>query len=73
YLMLALQRTGNIWLTLGLHWSGNVLYQVTHAIIQTVPGKNDFPPMVLYILFLLLLIPVTYFLSRKPKPVHTGN
>lgn len=71
YLMLALQRTGNIWLTLGLHWSGNVLYQITHNIIQTVPGKNHFPSMVLYILFLLLLIPVTYLISRKLKPVNT--
>lgn len=73
YLMLALQRTGNIWLTLGLHWSGNVLYQITHNIIQTVPGKNDFPSMFLYILFLLLLIPATYLLSRKKKPQPADN
>lgn len=66
YLMLALQRTGNIWLTVGLHWSGNIVYQVTNHIMQTDSGKNNFPPMVLYIFFLLLLIPLTYILSRKP-------
>ncbi len=73
YLMLALQRTGNIWLTLGLHWSGNVLFQVTHTIIKTAPGKNNFPPMVIYICFLLLLLPVTYLLSRKSPAAHLEN
>lgn len=65
YLMLALQRTGNIWLTVGLHWSGNVVYQVTNNILQTDSGKNSFPPMIIYLFFLLLLIPLTYILSRK--------
>ena len=65
FLILAMLRTSNIWLTLGLHWSGNIVYQTTNNIIHTVPGKSNLSGIGLYILFLLLLIPVTYLISRN--------
>ena len=65
FLMLALVRTGNIWLTLGLHWSGNIVYQTTHQVIETNSTVSGNQGMLLYISFLLLLIPLTLLLSKK--------
>ncbi|MEO6893513.1 MAG: CPBP family intramembrane glutamic endopeptidase [Ginsengibacter sp.] len=72
FLMIALMVTKNIWLTLGLHWSGNIVYQVTNNIIQTSSTTNDSKQLWLYISFLVLLIPLTYFVAtyltkRKSK------
>ncbi len=67
FLMLAMVRTGNIWLTLGLHWAGNIVYHTTHSVMHTEAGKGNFSGTLLYILFLLLLIPITFFISRKKK------
>ena len=72
FLMLALVRTGNIWLTLGLHWSGNIVYHTTNSIMHTEAGKGVFSGKLLYILFLLLLVPVTYFIS-KPKAIAVNE
>lgn len=63
-LMLALMLTKNIWLTLGLHWSGNIIYQLTNNIIQTKSLGNGQGQLWLYIGFLLLLIPATYFTGK---------
>lgn len=65
FLMLAMVRTGNIWLTLGLHWAGNIVYHSTHSILHTVRGQGKFSGDLMYLFFLLLLIPVTYFISKK--------
>jgi hypothetical protein len=68
FLMLAMVRTGNIWLTLGLHWAGNIIYHSTHSVMHTVNGQGKFPGSILYVLFLLLLIPVTWYITKKePK------
>ena len=67
FLMLAMVRTGNIWLTLGLHWAGNIVYHTTHSVMHTEAGKGNFSGTLLYILFLLLLIPITFFISQKKK------
>lgn len=78
FLMLALMLTKNIWLTLGLHWSGNILYQVTSNIIQTKSLNDGSGQLWLYIGFLLLLIPATYYTgkylsARDNRPMYTGN
>ncbi|MBZ5857430.1 CPBP family intramembrane glutamic endopeptidase [Flavihumibacter profundi] len=65
FLMMALVKTGNLGLTLGLHWSGNIVYQSTNNIIQTGPGNNAFAGNYLYIFFLLTLIPVTLYLGTR--------
>ena len=72
FLMLAMVRTGNIWLTLGLHWAGNIVYHTTHSVMHTEAGKGNFPGNTLYILFLLLLIPVTYFISKHKNQTQAG-
>ena len=64
FLVLALMLTKNIWLTLGLHWSGNIVYQLTNNIIRTKPMANGHTQLWLYIGFLLLLIPATYFTGK---------
>jgi membrane protease YdiL (CAAX protease family) len=69
FLSIALVRTGSIWMTLGLHWSGNMIYQVTSNIIQTEKGSSQFPELALYIFFLLALIPVTWYISKPVKTV----
>lgn len=73
FLMLALMITKNIWLTLGLHWSGNILYQVTQQIIQTQSHGSAAARLWLYIGFLLLLVPVTYILARFLRQTKTGS
>jgi len=75
FLMLAMVRTGNIWLTLGLHWSGNLLYQLTHNVLQTKTLTDGKEGMILYIAFLLLLIPVTLIVTKKDqsKPLLTTS
>ncbi len=67
FLMLAMVRTGNIWMTLGLHWAGNIVYHTTHSVMHTVNGKGKFPGEWLYVIFLLLLIPVTWYISSEEK------
>lgn len=78
FLMLALMLTRNIWLTLGLHWSGNIVYQVTGNIIQTRSLRTGPEQLWLYIVFLLLLIPATYYTgkylsARENQHPHSGN
>ena len=70
FLMLAFIRTGNIWLTLGLHWSGNIVYQTTHQVMETQSLVSGNQGMLLYISFLLLLIPLTLWLT-KPRMKRT--
>lgn len=64
FLVLALMLTKNIWLTLGLHWSGNIVYQLTNNIIRTKSLANGHAQLWLYIGFLFLLIPATYFTGK---------
>lgn len=69
FLMLAMVRTGNIWFTLGLHWAGNIIYHTTHSVMHTVNGQGKFSGAVLYLLFLLALVPVTWFFTKKETTV----
>jgi membrane protease YdiL (CAAX protease family) len=73
FLSMALVRTGSIWMTLGLHWSGNMVYQVTNNIIHTEKGSGRFPELALYIIFLVLLIPVTWYISRPLRPASRSE
>lgn len=73
FLMLALMLTKNIWLTLGLHWSGNIIYQLTNNIIQTKSLGNGTDQLWLYIGFLLLLIPATYFTGEFLAARHNSH
>lgn len=69
FLMLALVRTKNIWLTLGLHWAGNIVYHTTNSIITTKQLSSGDSGTWLYIGFLLLLIPITIMIChRKASP-----
>ncbi len=65
FLMLAFVNTKSIWLTFGLHWSGNMVYHVTNNIITTENGIRHAAGWYVYVIFLLLLIPVTAVTSSK--------
>lgn len=65
FLMLALVRTRNIWLTAGLHWAGNIVYHTTNSIISTRQLSAGNAGSWLYIAFLLLLIPITILICRR--------
>jgi membrane protease YdiL (CAAX protease family) len=69
FLMLALVRTKNIWLTVGLHWSGNIVYHTTNSIMTTRELSTGNTGTWLYIGFLLLLIPLTLMICRKGRIV----
>jgi len=70
FLMLAMVRTGTIWLTLGLHWAGNIVYHTTHSVMHTVNGHGKFSGQVLYLIFLVALVPITWLITRKEKPAY---
>ncbi|WP_460559125.1 CPBP family intramembrane glutamic endopeptidase [Ferruginibacter profundus] len=72
FLMLAFVNTKSIWLTFGLHWSGNMVYHSTSNIITTENSVHHAIGLYVYILFLLLLIPVTAIISRKKTAVLTN-
>lgn len=70
FLMKAFINTAGIWMTFGLHWSGNMVYHSTHNIISSDDGLNQHYSIYLYFFFLLLLVPVVSMISRQ---WHTGN
>ncbi len=67
FLMTAFVNTGSIWMTFGLHWSGNMVYHSTNTIISSKDGIYSAYGIYLYIFFLLVLVPVTIIISRKIK------
>lgn len=78
FLMTALINTGNIWLTFGLHWSGNMVYHSTNSIINTQNSIHHSYGIYIYILFLALLIPFTISISKNKyckneTPSHQQN
>lgn len=64
-LMTAFVNTGHIWMTFGLHWSGNMVFHSTHTIMKTTNGVHYSYGLYLYIVFLLLLLSVTILFSKK--------
>jgi hypothetical protein len=65
FLMLAFVNTKSIWLTFGIHWSGNMIYHITNNIITTENGIHHANGFYVYIISLLFLIPVTSFISKR--------
>jgi membrane protease YdiL (CAAX protease family) len=56
--------TKNIWYTLGCHWAGNIVYHITNTVMHT-DSDNSNRDMWVFILFVALLIPVNYLVSKK--------
>lgn len=59
--------TGNLWLTGGMHWAGNVFFFVTHGVIQTEEGNPHFSSNYLFASWLLLAIPLTWLFCKRTE------
>lgn len=57
--------TGNLWLTGGMHWAGNVFFFVTHSAIQTEERNPHFSANYLFATWLVLCIPLVWLFCRR--------
>jgi membrane protease YdiL (CAAX protease family) len=57
--------TGNLWLTGGMHWAGNVFFFVTHSAIQTEERHPYFSSNYLFATWLVLCIPLVWLFCRR--------
>lgn len=62
--IIPLINTKNLWLTGSMHWAGNTFFFVTHSVIQTQTGSDFISSNYLFSIWLLLFIPVIWFLSK---------
>jgi membrane protease YdiL (CAAX protease family) len=69
--------TKKLWFTGGLHWTGNVVFYLTHEIIKTESVTGSFPSNYILMFCALLLIPMTYavlhLFQLRPKMVTAGS
>jgi membrane protease YdiL (CAAX protease family) len=65
--------TKRLWFTGGLHWTGNVVFYLTHEIIKTEPVTGSLPSNYILMFCALFLIPITYavlhLFQLRPKVV----
>lgn len=64
-LMIPLLLTKNMGYTFGIHWAGNMVYHVTNNVMHTSAASNHFPAMWVAIFFILLLVPINYFIGKQ--------
>ncbi|SEG53648.1 CAAX protease self-immunity [Halpernia humi] len=66
-LIIPLILTKNLWITGFMHWSGNVFFYVTHNVIQTESATHFLTPNRIFLIWILILIPILYYLGSKYK------
>lgn len=59
--------TKSLWITGFMHWSGNTFFFVTHNVIQTDSNIGILTPNQIFSIWILVLIPITYYLGLKYK------
>lgn len=57
--------TGNLWLTGGMHWAGNVFFFATHSVIQTEEHNPHFSSNYLFATWLVLCIPLVWLFCKR--------
>jgi uncharacterized protein len=57
--------TKNLWLTGFMHWSGNAFFFITHNVVQTEADSDFLTPNQIFLLWILILIPITWFAIKK--------
>jgi membrane protease YdiL (CAAX protease family) len=62
--MIPVVYTGNLWLTGGMHWAGNVFFFVTHSVIRTEEGNGHFSYNYLFATWLVLCIPLIWLFCK---------
>jgi len=65
--MIPLILTKNLWITGFMHWSGNTFFFVTHNVIQMDSNASILTPNQIFSIWIILLIPITYYLGKKYK------
>lgn len=63
--MIPVVYTGNLWLTGGMHWAGNVFFFVTHSVVGTEEGNGPFSYNYLFATWLVLCIPLLWFFCKR--------
>ncbi len=66
-LVIPLIITKQLWMTTGIHFGINMVYHITNNVMHVENGSNDFPGMIILIIFMLLLIPVSAWFAIKSK------
>ena len=64
--------TKNIWYTLGCHWAGNIVYHITNTVMHT-DSDNSGRDMWVFMVFVALLIPVNYIVSKRLGPEKSSK
>jgi membrane protease YdiL (CAAX protease family) len=59
--------TKRLWFTGGMHWIGNTTYYLTHNIITTKTNEGHLAPNTILIFSIVILIPITIFISKNIK------
>lgn len=54
-----------LWFTGGMHWSGNCFFFFTHGIMTTDNGSLHFSPNYILVICILLLLPVTIWITKS--------
>lgn len=66
-LIIPLIITENLWITGFMHWSGNTFFYISHEIILTKHNPIYLYPNLIFIFWILILIPIVWYLSSKFK------
>jgi membrane protease YdiL (CAAX protease family) len=59
--------TGNLWITGIMHWSGNTFFYISHEIILIKHNPIYINPNLIFIFWILILIPIVWYLISKFK------
>lgn len=57
----------NLWITGFMHWSGNLFFFISHNVIEVESTESILSPNTIFSLWILILIPVLYFLGINFK------
>lgn len=66
-LIIPLIVTENLWITGFIHWSGNTFFFLSHDIILTKSNPHYISPNLIFIFWILILIPFIWYLFNRFK------
>ena len=63
--MVPMLTTRNLWVTGAMHWAGNVLFFISHNVIQVQENVEFFSYNYLFSICMVLMVPMIWFITRK--------
>lgn len=72
-LVIPLIITGQLWITVGIHFGMNMIYQVTNNIMHTDAGSNTFPAFAVLVICEAAVIPLALLLAARLKNYQTAS